>query len=1070
MRRLPFILRALIRPRGLLAMLCLSLSFEPALAANYLYQIRGTASTNIWRIDPLLPGETQVVTAYPGGSSATLAQCPNGLIYYAINATNGAVYRWDPATPTIPPVALGTLGAGIPGAFRMACSPAGTLYYLPNSGTLYTLSLTTGAATATGATITGLGSGGDMAFDTAGTLYVVNSSRQLFTAPIGGGAATSLGTISGFANASLGLAFNSAGTLFVQGQDPSQLYSVNLGTLAATPVIALSGGTSATGDLGSTAFASPTVAKSFAPASIAVNDTSVLTITLSNTNATALTGAALTDTYPAGLVNTVTPGAASTCGGTVTALPGGGSVALSGGTIPASGSCTVTVNVTSASAANYVNTIPTRGLTTTTGYNDAPASATLTVLNRPTIAKAFAPGTILTNAISTITFTLSNTNASALTGMNFTDAYPAGLANATPLNVGGTCAGVTHTATAGGNSFNVTGGTIPASGSCTITVEVTSSAVGSYNNTTSGVTTAQTGSAGPASNTATLQVVSALPPEIAKSFTPATIQNGGTSVLTLTISNPSPATTLTGVAVSDTYPAGLVNRTASPAANPAVSCTAGSSGSFTGGANGGNTIGFTGGTIIAGGSCTVTVNVTSTTDATYNNTTGAVTSTNGGTGGTASATLIVQAGRVAPVISKAFSPSTIAVNGVSTLTFTITNPNNQTLFNVAFNDIYPAGLVNAATPNVSSNCDNVAGGTAGTTGGVAGGNTIGLDGTPGGGGSPNDMPANSTCAVTVQVTSATPGTHNNVSGNVTGRSGNGAAAALLTGNTAAANLVVLNPPTITKNFAPDPITVNGVSVLTITLTNPNAGTALTGAAFTDTYPAPITNSSSPAGATTCAGGTVTAASSGPSVALSGGTIPAGGSCTVTVNVTSSTPGAHVNNIAAGGLTTTNAGSNTVAATDALTVVLPLTIVKNSQAFSDPINNTTNPKRIPGSFSNYTLDVQNSSLITMDNNSIVITDPIPANTDLFVSDLGAPGSGPVSFVNGVPSSGLTYTFTSLASAGDDVSFSNDNGATYTYTPTPNANGVDPAVTHIRINPKGSFNSASSFSVTLRVRVE
>ena len=247
-----------------------------------------------------------------------------------------------------------------------------------------------------------------MAFNPGGTLYVVNSSQQLFTAPIGGGAATSLGTISGVgAGATLGLAFNSAGTLFVEGQNPAQLYTVNLGTLVATSVIALSGGTSATGDLASTTLTSPTVAKSFAPASIGVNNTSVLTVTLTNTNATALAGAAFTDTYPAGLVNTATPAGTTTCaGGTVTAAANGTSLALSGATVPANGSCTVTVNVTSATPGSYVNSIPIRGLTTTTTYNDVASSATLTVLNKPTVAKAFSPNPASVNSASVLTLSL----------------------------------------------------------------------------------------------------------------------------------------------------------------------------------------------------------------------------------------------------------------------------------------------------------------------------------------------------------------------------------------------------------------------------------------------------------------------------------------------------------------------------------------------------------------------------------------------------------------------------------------------------------------------------------------
>jgi len=54
------------------------------------------------------------------------------------------------------------------------------------------------------------------------------------------------------------------------------------------------------------------VAKSFAPAAIGTGDASVLTITLTNPNATAVTGAAFTDTYPAGLVNTASASGATT--------------------------------------------------------------------------------------------------------------------------------------------------------------------------------------------------------------------------------------------------------------------------------------------------------------------------------------------------------------------------------------------------------------------------------------------------------------------------------------------------------------------------------------------------------------------------------------------------------------------------------------------------------------------------------------------------------------------------------------------------------------------------------------
>ena len=85
-----------------------------------------------------------------------------------------------------------------------------------------------------------------------------------------------------------------------------------------------------------------------------------------------------------------------------------------------------------------------------------------------------------------------------------------------------------------------------------------------------------------------------------------------------------------------------------------------------------------------------------------------------------------------------------------------------------------------------------------------------------------------------------------------------------------------------------------------------------------------------------------------------------------------------------------------------------------------------------------------------------------------------GSGPVAFTNGAPTSALTYTFSGLGNAGDDVEFSNNGGTLWTYTPVANASGCDPAVTHIRVRPKGTMAAASGagnpyFEVRFRVRL-
>ncbi len=152
----------------------------------------------------------------------------------------------------------------------------------------------------------------------------------------------------------------------------------------------------------------------------------------------------------------------------------------------------------------------------------------------------------------------------------------------------------------------------------------------------------------------------------------------------------------------------------------------------------------------------------------------------------------------------------------------------------------------------------------------------------------------------------------------------------------------------------------------------------------------------------------------------------------------------------------------------------LSIQKTSQVISDGIN-TTNPKRIPGAIVEYTVTAKNSGYGKTDNNSVIISDAIPANTALYVGDISGAGTGPVRFVDGTPASGLSYNFVSLSSSTDNLSFSNDGGVSFNYTPTPDVDGVDPAVTHIKMATLGSFLATSSagspnFQFLFRVRVQ
>ncbi|WP_337828001.1 prealbumin-like fold domain-containing protein [Pseudonocardia sp. TMWB2A] len=144
---------------------------------------------------------------------------------------------------------------------------------------------------------------------------------------------------------------------------------------------------------------------------------------------------------------------------------------------------------------------------------------------------------------------------------------------------------------------------------------------------------------------------------------------------------------------------------------------------------------------------------------------------------------------------------------------------------------------------------------------------------------------------------------------------------------------------------------------------------------------------------------------------------------------------------------------------------PLTVTKTSAPVWDPANLTTNPKMIPGSYVDYTIDVK-SPATTADSNSVIVTDALPSQINLCVAAVGQ-CTLPVRWTVGT--SGLTYTYTSLAGTTDDVSFSTD-GTNWNYVPVAGADGTDPAIRHVRVNPKGAMNPNSQFSILLRTLIK
>jgi uncharacterized repeat protein (TIGR01451 family) len=123
------------------------------------------------------------------------------------------------------------------------------------------------------------------------------------------------------------------------------------------------------------------------------------------------------------------------------------------------------------------------------------------------ITKSFSPAVVALNGMSIGTITVTNPNAVPLTNVQFSDTMPAGIGLIT--QTGGTCS----TLATGGGIFSINPGTgtfsstsnvLAAGQSCTITVSVKGTTLGTHINTTSQVTSSEAAPGVAASGTLTV--------------------------------------------------------------------------------------------------------------------------------------------------------------------------------------------------------------------------------------------------------------------------------------------------------------------------------------------------------------------------------------------------------------------------------------------------------------------------------------------------------------------------------------------------------------------------------------
>ena len=371
------------------------------------------------------------------------------------------------------------------------------------------------------------------------------------------------------------------------------------------------------------------------------------------------------------------------------------------------------------------------------------------------------------------------------------------------------------------------------------------------------------------------------------------INPGDITAFRITLANSNPASAVTGVAFTDSLPAGLkvagtglvtytcVNGFGTAIApSGMVTATVGS-----------GTIALSGGAVPvaagggASGHCDIDVEVTSTARGTVQTNTvaaGAVTGTDSGpvSNGTPAVQTVTVNNLNRPVISKSFSSATVVKDDQTVmLTLTISNadnpgvdlPLNGAADSPAFGlrDILPAGLEVAGIPNTSVSCP---GGIAPTFAPSVGSTTLLAVG--------GKVAAGGSCTFRVDIVgTTTAGAYSNSLTNTVSASSDFATPrGINPAANASATLAVQSALQVSKSFSPGTAAAGQSATLTITLRNVSPSQALTFTTFTDDPIDGVGNAGyglkvgSPT--TTCVGSAVVATAGNLGITLTGGTLAA----------------------------------------------------------------------------------------------------------------------------------------------------------------------------------------------------
>ena len=338
------------------------------------------------------------------------------------------------------------------------------------------------------------------------------------------------------------------------------------------------------------------------------------------------------------------------------------------------------------------------GLAAAAAPNASSATGSVTI--------GFASNTIPLGVASPITVTLSEHNARGSINLGVAGPLPSGFTVANPPNLSGTCSSPVY---AGSTSIQVQ--LLLPSGAhnatCTESVDIVASAPGGA---TVSVGTADFMNAVNVSASTWVDVVA--PATIGAAFGASTLEVGGSTSLTFTITNPNSAASppvpadraapnrigpgaLSGVGFVDTLPVGLVVATVS-----GLSSTCGGTASANAG---GGQVSLVGGGLAPSASCTVVVNVTAVTAGTKQDSTGPVSSTEGGNGAAASTSLAVT--KAQPTIATSLSTNSgqpgVSVSDSATLSGAAPGAGGTVTYAVYRDDACAGTVYKSSTVNVT---------------------------------------------------------------------------------------------------------------------------------------------------------------------------------------------------------------------------------------------------------------------------------------------------------------------------------------------------------------------------------